>query len=126
MIFKINEGLFKVDGFYYLTDPLRTIVDNRYHLVINSEGKIEIILLNQDSKFSPENKNLLNMGVIIASNKHLLNTPYLPLSIFLDDVKEVEIKTFGLGSRISPGGAYWMDTNYNKDGFEEVILLNYK
>ena len=121
MKFKINEGLFYIDGFYYLIDKLRSSEIGKYHLIldtITNEHKIDLL-----TKSNLLDRNIINMGLVIASNKFLIETPYIDLPIFLDDIEEVEIKTFGLG--IFGEKAYQIDLSDN-NGNQQVILLNYK
>ena len=122
MKFKINKGLFNIDGFYYLIDPLRNSEIGKYHLILDTEtNKRKIDLLTEGNK---SDINITNMGVVIASNKFLVGTPYIELPIFEDDIEEVEIKTFGLGTFGEK--AYLIDLSEDKDGNKKVVLLNYK
>jgi hypothetical protein len=121
MNFDINDTLFYIDDFYYLVDPLRSEEHGRYHVVLDLEdNKVKTHLLTKNYK---RNENLLNRGVIIASNKFLTDTPHLPLSPFEDGINSVEIKTFGLGS---PNEKAYMIDLVENNGIEEVVIINYK
>lgn len=128
MRFKINEGLFKIDGFYYLIDPLRTWEIGKYHLTYDEtanftdEYKIDL-LTDKGWLLAKNSDNVKYVGVVIASNKIILGTPYIELSPF-EDIEEVEIETSGWGRMGDK--AYLIDLSVDKYGNQKVILLNKK